>query len=297
MKYIAYIFGIAFFRVLSILPRFIIYFISDLLFLVLYYIVGYRKKVAIKNITNSFPDYSEKEVSRLARKFYLHLADIIMESAASLYFSKRRIQKMYTVSNPEIFEKYYKEGRSILVLTAHYGNWEWSTPMSITVQHDVVAVYKPLKNKYFDRAMQRVRGRYGAHVIPMKNITRELINFKNNSVLTVSGMVADQRPIKQHIQYWTDFLKQKTPVFLGTEKLAKKLDSVVLYGNAVKVKRGVYSAEFQLITESPKDTKEYEITDKQFKILESIILKEPAYWLWTHDRWKYKYEDLNESEL
>jgi len=296
MKYIAYIFGIAFFRALSILPRFIIYFISDLLFLVLYYIVAYRKKVALKNIRTSFPEYSKKEVSRLARRFYLHLADVIVESAASIYFSKRRMNKMYQVSNPEIFEKYYKEGRSILVSMAHYGNWEWTIPMSLTVQHDVVAVYKPLKNKYFDRAMQRVRGRYGAHVIPMKNIGRELINFKNNGVLTVSGMVADQRPIKQHIQHWVDFLNQKTPVFLGTEKLATKLDSVVLYGNAVKVKRGVYLAEFQLMSESPKLTEQYEITDKSFKILESIIQKEPAYWLWTHDRWKYKYEDFNEKE-
>lgn len=292
MKYIIYIFGIAFFRVLSLLPRFLIYFISDLLFLILYYLIGYRKKITIKNIKASFPEYSKKEVYLLARKFYLHLADVIMESAASLYFSKKRMQKMYKVANPEIFEKYYKEGRSILVLTAHYGNWEWSIPMSLTVPHKVIAVYKPLKNKYFDKAMQRVRGRYGTIAIPMKNIGRELIKLKNEGVLTVTGMVADQRPIKQHIRHWTKFLNQETPVFLGTEKLAKKLDSVVLYGNAVKIKRGVYSGEFQLITENPKDTAEFEITNRQFQILESIIRKEPAYWLWSHNRWKYKYEDF-----
>jgi len=130
----------------------------------------------------------------------------------------------------------------------------------------------------------------------MKHIGRELIKFKNEGVITIAGMIADQRPIKQHIRHWTTFLNQKTPVFLGTEKLAKKLDSVILYGNAVKIKRGVYSAEFQIITENPKDTAEFEITDKQFQILESIIRKDPAYWLWSHDRWKYKYEDFKAED-
>ncbi len=289
MKFLAYIFSIAFFRVLALLPRFIILFFSDVLFLILYYLVGYRKKVALNNISRSFPSYSNKQISKIIRKFYRHLADVMVESAASQYYSLRRLKKMYSFVNPEIVEKYFKEGRSIILATAHYNNWEWAVPLSFTVPHIVLAVYKPLKNKYFDKSMRKIRGRFGARTVPMKQIGRELFNSHNKGELTLTGMVADQRPIKQHIQYWTDLLGQKTPVFLGSEKLAKKFDAVVLYMKTSKIKRGVYTAEFELITDAPKEMKQHEITVRQFSILEEMVREEPAYWLWTHDRWKHKY--------
>lgn len=289
MKLVAYILSIAFFRMLAILPRFVILFFSDILFLILYYLIGYRKKVAVKNITRSFPDYSQKAIRDICRKFYKHLADVMVESAASQYFSMKRLKKMYNVVNPELIEKYYNKGRSIILVTAHYNNWEWAVPLSYTVPHTILAVYKPLKNKYFDRSMKKIRGRYGARTVPMKQIGRVLFDASNTGELTLTGMVADQRPIKQHIQYWTELLGQKTPVFLGSEKLAKKFNSVVLYMKTTKIRRLSYAAEFELITDQPGETSQYEITEKQFAILEKMVRQEPAYWLWTHDRWKHKY--------
>lgn len=290
MKFLAYIFSIAFFRVLALLPRFILLGFADLLFVILYYLVGYRKKIAKKNISTSFPEYSDKQVSKVARKFYRHLADVILESSASLYYPQRRLEKMVHYINPELIDKYVEQGKNIILVTGHYNNWELTVTLSYTTKYQLLGVYKPLKNKYYNKAIQQARGRYGARLVPMKQIAQELIRCKNNGELTVTGLAFDQRPIKQHIQYWTEFLHQKTPVFLGSEKLAKKFNCVVLYIKTRKIKRGVYSTEFELITENPLETKQYEITDKQFSILEQMIREEPAYWLWTHDRWKHKFQ-------
>jgi len=221
------------------------------------------------------------------RKFYRHLADIILESAVSLYFSRRRLEKMIQYTNPEMIDKYVAQGRSIIINTSHYNNWELSVTLSYTVQHQLIALYKPLKNKYFDKAIQKARRRFGARTVPMKQISKELINCKNKGELTVTGIACDQRPIKQRVQHWTKLLGQNTPVFLGTEKLAKKFDIVVMYMKMRKVKRGLYLAEFELITDQPKETQQYEITEKQISILEQLIREEPAHWLWSHDLWKY----------
>ncbi len=228
----------------------------------------------------------------MTRKFYRHLADLILESTASLYYSQKRLKKMVHYTNPEMIDKYTKQGRNVILMNGHYNNWELAVTLTYSTSTQLIAVYKPMKNKYLNRAFVAARGRYGARLIPMKQIAKELIRCEKAGELTATGMVSDQRPIKQHIQYWTTLLNQKTPVFLGSEKLARKFDSVVLYMKTRKVKRGVYSTEFELITEHPKETKKYEITDKQISILEKLIMEEPAYWLWSHDRWKYKYEDM-----
>ncbi len=289
MNFLAYIITIAFFRILAILPRFLFHGVSDLLFLIIYYLVGYRKKVVVKNISNSFPEFSKQEIKKTTRKFYRHLADIMLESSATLYLSRRRLDKMYLIENPEIFAHYFKQGRNIIFIAGHFNNWEGSVVLSYLVPHKLYAVYKPLKNKRFDKEFRRARGRFDANVTPMKQIGRELIISSKNMELTATGLVTDQRPVKRHIHYWTDMLHQKTPVFLGSEKLAIKFDSVVLYMKTRKIKRGVYSSCFELITETPKETKEHEITEKHIRILEELIREKPAYYLWSHDRWKHKY--------
>jgi len=246
----------------------------------------------IKNITNSFPEFTAKEIKNTTRKFYRHLADIMLESSATLYLSRRRLDKMYLIENPEIFKHYFELERNVIFIAGHFNNWEGSVVLSYLVPHKLYAVYKPIKNKRFEKEFRRARGRHHANVTPMKQIGRELIISNKNNELTATGLVTDQRPVKQHIHYWTDMLNQKTPVFLGTEKLAVKFDAVVLYMNTRKIKRGVYSSKFELITETPKKTKEHEITEKHVRILEALIRGKPAYYLWSHDRWKHKYPGL-----
>ncbi|MEX0988341.1 MAG: lysophospholipid acyltransferase family protein [Bacteroidales bacterium] len=291
MKYIAYIITIAFLRLFALLPRPILYLKSDFLCFILYNIIGYRKKITTTNLRNSFPELSQKEIVSLRKKFYHHLTDLFIENAVMLFYPRSKMEKMITFSNLELLHEYYNRGRDLIVLSAHYNNWELSSLLAHSQDYLVIAVYKPLKNKYFDQLYIKARTRFGAAAIPMKRIGRELFDYKNNNILTLTGMIGDQRPMRRHIQYWTNFLNQKTAVLTGTEKLARKFNSVVIYMKVHKIQRGKYIAEFELITDNPSETAPNEITEKYTRILEKMIMDEPAYWLWSHNRWKVNYEE------
>jgi len=290
MKYIAFIITSALLRLVALLPNFILYLLSDILYFILYYLIAYRKEVSYRNLRNSFPELSGKEIKRLAKKFYRHLADIIIENAVIQFWPERRLRHMFRCTNPEIIDRYYEKGRDIILITGHYCNWEWASPLSLTIKHLVIGVYKPLRNKYFDRAYRKARTRFGAVAVPMGSIGRALFEYKEKEIPTLTGMVGDQRPIRKHIQYWTDFLGQKTAVFTGSEKLAKKFNAVVVFMKVRRIKRGVYQAEIELVTDTPNETSANEITEKHTRILEKLILEDPSSWLWSHNRWKISYE-------
>lgn len=296
MNYIAYIITIALLRLISLLPRRALYLVSDLLFFILFRIVGYRKEVTTKNMRNAFPDLGENEIREMRKKFYRHLADVIIENAVTQFYSKRRLERMFSITNPELIDTCYEKGRHIIMVSAHYNNWEWASTMSYTFRYLVIAVYKPLKNPYFDRAFRKARSRFGAAAVPMRRIGKALFEYKKKEILTITGMIGDQRPMRRHVQYWTDFLNQKTAVLTGSEKLAKKIDAVVLFVKVRKIRRGQYSATFQMVTDTPGKTAPFEITEKYTRILEELIREEPAYWLWSHNRWKLSYERWKELQ-
>jgi len=290
MKYIAYIFTTAFLRLLALLPPRLLYIFSDILFVLLFYIAGYRKKVVTKNLSASFPGKSPEELKHTRRKFYRHLADVIIENAVIQYYSKRRLEKMFTFRNPEMIREYYERGRDIILVTGHYNNWEWSAPLAYTFKYKIIVVYMPLRNKYFDREVMRARTKYGAEVVPMGNVARILFKYKQEGVPTLTGMAADQRPIRKHVQFWTRFLNQETAVFTGSEKLARKMNAVMLFLNVTRVGRGKYSAETTLVSDNPNDIPHNELTKAHTHLLEEEILSDPVNWLWSHDRWKISYE-------
>jgi KDO2-lipid IV(A) lauroyltransferase len=294
MKYIAYIITNSLLRLLAAMPKRILYLNADSLYFLMYYIVGYRKTVVRENLQNSFPKLSEKERSHLAKKFYKHLADVIIENGVLQYYSKKRLSKMFSFSNPEILKPYYEQGRDIILMTAHYNNWEWTAPLSYTFDHLAVIVYKPLKNKYFDRKISKSRTKFGAEVIDMGKIGRALFEYKDKGIPTLTGMAGDQRPNWRHVQYWTSFLGQQTAILTGSEKLAKKFNSVVVFMKVRRKARGEYSAEIEVMTDNPRATEANEITQKYTEILEELILEEPSCWLWSHRRWKFSYEKWKE---
>jgi Kdo2-lipid IVA lauroyltransferase/acyltransferase len=291
MKHIAYIITYAVLRLLAILPRPLLYLKADTLGFILNHVAGYRKKVITRNLSSAFPDYSERQIRTLRNKVYRHLADVITEVAVFQFYSRSRLEKRFTFENPELIEKYYKEGRHIIVMGGHYNNWEWSVPFAYTFRHKLIGVYKPLHNKYFDSAYRKARTRFGAEMMPMGTIGRKLFEYNNKKIPTITGMVGDQRPIKNHIQYWTSFLNHKTGFFSGSEKLARKFNAVVLFIHVSKVKRGAYHATLEVISENPSATAPNEITENYVRLLEKMILEEPAYWLWSHNRWKFTYEE------
>jgi KDO2-lipid IV(A) lauroyltransferase len=260
------------------------------MYVIFYYIVGYRKKVVYTNLRNSFPEKSEKEINKIAHKFYHNLCDLFLEVIKVKTVSQKKLVKRISFKNMEIVDRLYNEGRSVMAILGHIGNWEWvGVNAQYFFRHKPFAVVKPLSSKFWEDYITRLRYSFGKEgLIPFKQTLRVLVKNKNHVFLTL--IAADQTPTKSEIEYWTTFLNQETPVFLGTEKIAKALNMAVLFFNIQRPKRGHYEIEISVLAENPKDTAENEITEMHVHALEKAIIAHPDNWLWSHRRWKHKKE-------
>jgi len=282
--------GTYFLYLVSLLPFWFLYLISDFLFVIVYYIVGYRRKVVQENLRNAFPEKTEQERQTIERKYFKYMADLIVETIKMVTASEKSIIKRVTCTNPELIEQYFAQGRSIMGAVGHYCNWEMADLRgSLYIKNPILVVYKPLSNAVFDEFFIKMRSRFGANLIPMKNVLRTMVQRKND--LIFSFFVADQTPVKHEATYFTTFFNQPTAFFLGIEKMAKLTNPIVIFCDVKCVKRGYYTYTIIPITDKPKETAEYEITEAYVKCLETMIRREPQYWLWSHRRWKFKPED------
>ena len=266
----------------------VLYLISDFFFVLLYYVFGYRKKVIFKNLSLAFPEKSSAEKERIAKKFYRHFTDIIVESIKAFTISEKEILKRYTYKNPELINKYAKEGKSIALVGAHLANWEWSCSMPLVTNIKCFGAYRRLNNKYFEKAILNTRERFGFIAYKTSNTVKELKNNYENNIQGLYLLLSDQSPELRKTYYWNSFFDVKVPMHTGAEMLAKKFNFVVINYAVKKVKRGHFEVEYQLITETPKQYKDYEITDLYTKITEENIRKQPEYYLWSHNRFKHK---------
>lgn len=281
--------------VITLLPLRILYFFSDILFLSLYYFPSYRRKIVAKNLAKSFPEKSATEIAQIERKFYRHLADLFIETLKLTHMSEKQLRERINVENPELIEDLYNAGRDVAVVYSHYCNWEWiSICFPLYTRYKCVAVYKPLKNKTLNKFINDIRTQTNGELAPMQLIVRRIIENRNKNIRGMYGFITDQTPARTLIEYYTDFLNQETPVFLGLEKIAAKYDMSVVFFDIKKVKRGYYSLTNELLFESTKDLPKYLVTDTHVKRLEKMIVRKPEYWLWTHRRWKYQKEPLND---
>ena len=293
MQFLAYILIYPFLWLISILPFRLLYCISDGIFVLLYHVFGYRKKVVYGNLNLVFPEKSEKEIKRIAKVFYHHLCDMIVESIKSLTISEAEMKKRYVFTNIELVQNIENQNRSIILMCGHYGSWEWIFILQTYIKSRGNAVYKQLANKYFDKLVKRIRAKYNSYLITTKDIIPTLIEQKEQGILSVNGFASDQSPKPNKAFHWQKFLGVKVPVHTGAEMLAKKLDMAVVFFTVKKVKRGYYQTTFETITLNPKDFKDYEITDLFLKLLETQIYKAPEYYLWTHKRWKHRDKSAN----
>lgn len=273
---------------ISRLPFGLLYFISNIVYFLLYYIVGYRKLVVKDNLKNSFPELSQAERDDIEKKFYKHFADFLVESAKSLSISNKDIQERCAIINPEIVNKYYDQGKDVIVLCGHYNNWEYyAVGIAQQMKHKVIAAYHPLKNKFFDEKILNARQRFGIEMLSMRKIPRYYAEERNDGPI-LSVMLNDQSPGDPKNAYWNTFLNQDTGWMKGAEKLAKKYDQVVLFGYIQKKRRGFYEVKFSTISDDVKAEKEGYVLDKHAEYLEQVIREHPQYWLWSHRRWKHK---------
>jgi len=274
--------------ILALLPLRCLYLLSDLVFVIVCYIVRYRRKVVLENLRNSFPEKTEKERRQIARKFYQFICDVFIETIKVINIDTPQMRSRIRFSNPEIFDELYKKEKQIFIVAGHYGNWEWTSTLENTVPYHHATLYRPLQNKLFDKFFHKIRTKYGSDTIPANLTIRAITQFKQENRLVALGFISDQSPHKNDIHYWTTFLNQDTPMYLGVEKLARRYNAAVVYYEVERVKRGYYVVNVTLISENSAETKELEITEKHVQLLEQSIRRNPQYWLWSHKRWKHK---------
>ncbi len=265
----------------------VLYILSEILHVFLYRIFGYRKKVIYKNIRNSFPEKTEEEITRIVSGFYMHLCDLIVESIKTFTISKELANKMMIHHNTDLLDKFYDEGKSIIIVGGHYGNWEiYATTIAENVKHKSLALYTPLKNTFFDEKMKETRGKFGLMMLSIQGVREEIESL--NHTLTATIFASDQSPRNPSKAYWMEFLGQDTGVQFGTEKFAVEFNMPVVYGAIHKISRGRYEASYKLITEDPSKEPYGRITETHTRMLEEDIKANPAHWLWSHKRWKHK---------
>jgi KDO2-lipid IV(A) lauroyltransferase len=272
---------------LSWLPLPVLYVISDVAYFLLYHVTGYRKKVVFQNLNHSFPDKSEKEIKKIAAQFYSHLCDTIVESIRLFSMPEKEVIRRCKLLNPEVIDRYYEEGRDVVVVTGHFNNWEFAA-VAVTpqVKHHCIGIYQPLTNAFFERKFSVSRKRLGLELLP-KTETKDSFR-RGREQPSAHYFAADQSPTYSKRVHWMTFLNQETAVAFGTEKYACEFNQPVVFGLVEKVKRGQYEITVHLITDTPNEHPKGWITEKHTRLLEKQIVEKPQYWLWTHKRWKRK---------
>jgi len=273
---------------ISWLPFRLLYFISDLFYYFLYYVIKYRRKVVRKNLELSKVAKSTKDLIRIEKIFYRHLTDVFFEMFKFYSISPEEMKKRFYIENPEIFYELEKKNKSVMFMTSHYGGFEWFLSINYHVPQIPFAVYTPLSNKSLESLIKKFRLRHGSKLISRYEAGSYIKKQIKENKLFLYGMAADQSAQIRSITYWKEFLGVKVPVFTGSERIAKQHDIPVVFGKVVKIKRGYYKVVVDLISEFPNECKDYQITDIYLKKLEKQIREIPEYYYWTHNRFKHK---------
>lgn len=276
-----------FLSLLARLPFFILYRLSDVLFIITAYVIRYRRRVILDNLRHAFPDASEAHIRQLARGFYRNFCDLIVETIKLPGMSAEEMRKRVTVVNGEQVRNYIKEGQTMLGAAGHQCNWEWVPAATLVNDIAVDSVYKPLHNASSERMMRQIRSKFGAHLIPMNRLPREMVARRH--IPRIIALVADQMPNIPETAYWTTFFNQDTPFFAGTERLARSQQLPVFYLDLIRNRRGYYTATFVLLAAPPYNDLPYgAIIDRYRDRLTQTILQQPSNWLWSHKRWKHQ---------
>ena len=286
----AYFLVNGFWYLMSLLPLRLLYFLSDCIYYLLYYCIRYRRKVVRKNLVNSFPSKSLKEIIKIEKGFYAWFCDYVVETLKVRSFSEEEISKRMTFEGLDaVYEDMERNGQTFcFAYLGHYCNWEWvaSLPLWTKDKLKCAQIYHPLENAAFNKMFVNVRGRFGSESISMSETLRRIIQLKRDKTKTVIGFIADQTPVWNSIHLWMDFLNQGTPVFTGTERIAKQVNACIYYIDITRPRRGYYQAVFKPVKWSEEEGKEYPISEAYMHMLEETIGRHPDYWLWSHNRWK-----------
>lgn len=278
---------------LASLPLNCLYVLSDGLYYILYYIIGYRRKVVRENLIKSFPEKETSEIVHIEKKFYHYICDYFLEEVKLLKMPPEELLRRMTYINKSEYLQKVEDYGGIVLLIPHYANFEWITGMGMIMNpdHVPVQVYKPLSNPYLDKLFLKLRSRFGGYNVAKHSTGRELLKLRRDKKKMAIGLITDQSPSAVDSRHWTTFLNQETAFMSGAERIAKMLKFPVFYCELKRLKRGYCEVSFELLTDFPQDLSDGEVTELFAKKVESTIIREPAYWFWSHKRWKLKKED------
>jgi KDO2-lipid IV(A) lauroyltransferase len=287
MQFLLYIFLYPILFLISILPFRLLYIFSDCVYILVYRIIGYRKKTVRENLALALPHLTEKERLVIEKK-YKHLCDMFLEMIKTMTISVKEIEKRFVLKNVDYYLEMEKQGKSIALMCGHYASYEWSISINSRITFEGFAIYKRINNKYFDDLVKKIRSRFKAYLITTKETVPTIEANNEKGVKGLYGFASDQSPQVKQKTYWSNFMGIEVPVYTGAEMLAKKFDMNVMFMKIKKVKRGFYEMEFELLTDDAKSIPNYQITETFLRKVEQQILEAPEFYLWTHKRWKHR---------
>ncbi|MFV8376200.1 lysophospholipid acyltransferase family protein [Flavobacterium sp. LB1P71] len=288
MQFLIFIIAYPFLWIISILPFRIFYWLSDVVYFLIYYIIGYRKKVVRANLAMALPLLNNEERLVIEKKSYQHLCDMFMEMVKTMTISSEEMNKRFLITNLEVIKEYEKKGKSIMLIASHYASWEWLITLNQKISFQGVGVYKKLANKYFDKLVRDIRSKYNTELVPTNKTIPLIAHNQKNNIHCVYGLASDQSPKVDRIFHWDHFMGIEVPVHTGPEMLAKKYDMSVVFAKVKKVKRGYYELTIIPISDNPNSIPNFGITHAYIQEVEKQILEAPEYYFWTHKRWKHR---------
>ncbi len=287
MQFLVYILVYPFLWIISILPFRMLYLFSDCVYVLIYYVIGYRKKTVNSNLRLVFPNKTENEIKIIRKKFYHHLCDMFLEMTKTMNISENELKKRFKIINPDEFRRLESINKSIILIFGHYASWEWSIVIQNYINFEGLAVYKQLANPYFDKLVRAIRSKFNTTLVSTKETVGFINTLESNNIRSITGFISDQSPRLTKGVYWNKFMGINVPCFTGAERLAKKLDFTTVYLKVTKVKRGYYEAEIITLAENSNAYPDYKLTDLFLTELEKQIYETPEYYFWTHKRWKH----------
>ena len=293
------VFGLLY--LLSFLPLRALYVISDGFYCMVYFLVGYRRRLVRRHLADCFPEKDEAERRKIERGFYHWFCDYLVETIKLFSMSERQIRRRMVFEGHEAINADFSKGQSVGLYLGHYCNWEWITslPLWTSPEGKCAQIYHPLENVWFDRLFLRLRERFGAKCIPMAETLRRLVGYRKEGQPIVLGYISDQIPFWNNIHHWLDFLHHDTPVLTGAERLMRQLGESVYFADISRPRRGYYVCRFVKMADNASKTVEkgttnqWPLTDRYFQMLEECIRRQPECYLWTHNRWKRTHEEYN----
>jgi lauroyl/myristoyl acyltransferase len=288
MQFLIFIIAYPFIWMISILPFRVFYLLSDVLYLLVYYVIGYRKKTVRANIALALPNLSLEERLSIEKKSYRHLCDMFMEMTKTMTISSEEMNKRFVVTNLEVIKEYEKKEKSIMLLASHYASWEWLITLNQKISYQGIGVYKKISNKYFDKLIRDIRSKYNTQLVTTRDTIPLISNNQKTGILSIYGLASDQSPKSDRIFHWDSFMGVEVPVHTGAEMLAKKYDLNVVFAKVKKVKRGHYEATLIPLSEDAQSVPDFGITHAFIREVEKQIYEAPEYYFWTHKRWKHR---------